>query len=599
MTDKIMVKLKPIILASIFIFLFFIFPASASEITVTATVDKTEATMDDQITLSVAVNGAQRMGDPVLPSLQGFQVMSSGTSSEVKIINGTLSASKSFNYILVPQKEGDFTIGQVQVEVQGKVYRTAPIKIKVLSLSGESRKDSDSKEFFLTAEINNPNPYMNEQIVYTIRFFRKIPVSEASIEKPAFEGFIAEELGKERELSKVINGEQYLVYEIRTVLFPLKAGKLEIFSSRIKFGIVRRSKSRGFFDDPFFGSGRIEQKILSTKPIIVNVKPLPKENRPKDFNNLVGNFKIAASLSKNEIKVGESATLDLEISGKGNIRNIPEPFLKESSEFKIYNDQPRVEIGIDGDSLIGEKIFKKAIIPLKTGILNIPPVTISFFNPETGKYETISSKKIVFTGLPGGEDERLRIAEGFKGQSLQESIKVLKRDILPINTSISSLKDQRLNLSDPLYIAFSIIPFLSYLSCLVYKKRSDRYMKDIKFARNRRAIGEAKKRLKEARKCRENYKDAFFTILSKTVREYLGDKLNVAGSALTPAEIGERLGTAGINEKTVEKVKSFLENLEYKKFVSGGLSPEEKKELLISGEELLNVLERDFRRFPI
>ena len=119
-----MKNIKPIILISLFIFLSFVFLATASDITVTATVDKTETTMDDQITLSVSVNGAQRIGDPVLPPLQDFQVISSGTSSEVKIINGSLSAFKSFNYILLPQKEGEFTIGQVQVEIQNKIYKT-------------------------------------------------------------------------------------------------------------------------------------------------------------------------------------------------------------------------------------------------------------------------------------------------------------------------------------------------------------------------------------------------------------------------------------------------------------------------------------------
>ncbi|OGL47817.1 MAG: hypothetical protein A2W05_09335, partial [Candidatus Schekmanbacteria bacterium RBG_16_38_10] len=467
-----------------------------------------------------------------------------------------------------------------------------------------SGKDSESKDFFMTSEVNNSNPYINEQIVYTIRFFRKIPVSEASLEKPSFEGFIVEELGKERELRKVINGQQYLVYEIKTALFPLKSGKMEISSSRIKFGVVRKLKNKRFFDDPFFndpffGGGRIEQKILSTKPIILNVKPLPKENRPEDFNNLVGNFKMSANLSKSEIKVGESATLNLEISGRGNIRSIQEPSFKESSDFKIYNDQPKVEIGVDGNSLAGRKIFKKAIIPLKTGILNIPSVRISFFNPETEKYETISSNAIVFTGLPGTEDEKLHIAESSKGEDLHESIKILKRDILPINTSISAIKNHSLSLFSPIFTALLIIPVFSYLSCLVYKKRSDKYREDIKFARNKKAFGEAREKFKEARRFDEYDKDIFCSVLSKAVREYLGDKMNITGAALTPAEICERLEAAGVPSKSVEDVKNFLENLEYRKYVSGNLAQEERKEVLKKGEELVDRLEKDFRRFSL
>jgi len=595
-----MVNVKPIIFLLILISFFFPFIVSASDVTVTATVDKTEATLDDQINLSVTVNGTQKISEPVLPPFKDFQIVSSGTSTEMRIVNGSMSTSKSFNYILMPQKEGVFTIGQIQVEIKGRVYKTNPITIKILSQGKESSKFSESKDYFLTAEVNNTNPYVNEQIVYTIRFYRKVPVSEATLEKPGFEGFLVEEFGKEKEFTKIVNGQQYLVYETKIALFPLRSGRLEIPSVRLKFEVVRKSKSRGFFDDPFFndpffGGGRLEPKLLTSKAIEIKVRPLPERNKPSDFNNLVGKFEITSNLTKGKIKVGESTTLNLEISGRGNIKNIPEPPLGESSDFKVYSDQPKIEIHQDGDSLAGKKIFKKAIIPLKPGILTIPPVKISFFNPETERYEVASSKEITFTSLPSSEEEKLHLVENLSGLGEKESIKVLQKDILPISTSISSLKDQRLNLYNPVYSVFFLMPVLSYLSCLIYKRRRDRYRMDIKFARNKKAFGDARKKLKWIKSLSEKDKDDFYTVLSKTIREYLGDKLNVSGSALTPAEIKEQLETAGINKQSVEDVKTFLEKLEYEKFVSRGISPNEKEALLKSGEELLKRLEKDFR----
>ena len=597
-----MKNLKQIIFHLILLLFLIPFIASASDITVSAVIDKTEATLDEQLSLSVTVNGAQKMSEPVFPPAKDFQIIPNGTSSEVKIINGVWGASKSFNYILVPQKEGNFTIGQIRVEVGGKVYKTTPINIKISSSVANGPKDSsESKDYFLTAEVSNPNPYINEQINYVIRFYRKVPVSDASLERPDFEGFLMEEYGKEKETVKIMNGFEYLVYETKVALFPTRPEKLKIPPAKVKFEVVRKSKNRGFFadpfsDDPFFSRGQIESKILSAKPVEVDVKSLPKENKPANFANLVGNFRVTATLNKDKIKIGESATLTLEVSGQGNIRGIPEPQIEETSDFKIYSDQPATVINNEGIYFTGKKIFKKAIIPLKEGAFHIPPVKISFFNPETGSYEAANSQEVTFTGVITGENDKLNFVENFKGLNPKESIKVLRRDILPINTSISALKDQRLNLYDPLYLAFSIIPALSYLSCLIYKKRKDLYREDIKFARSKRALGEVKKKIKEAKKEHDMGKDDFCADFSRAIREYLGDKLNITGSALTPNEVFEQLEAAGIDKNSVEEVKKFLEKLEYEKFVSKTISGKEIKELLNSGEELLKKLESDFRR---
>ena len=597
-----MTSFKSIIFYVLLIFFLIVPLTSASGITVSAVIDKAEATLDDQLNLSVTVNGAQKISEPVFPPVKDFQIIPNGNSSEVKIINGVFSASKAFNYILIPQREGNFTIEQIRVEVQGKVYKTNPINIKISSsVANEPKVISESKDFFLTAEVSNPNPYINEQINYIIRFYRKVPVSDASLERPNFEGFLMEEYGKEKETVKVIDGNEYLVYETKVALFPTRPGKLEIPPAKLRFEAVKKSKNRGFFadpfsDDPFFSRGQIESKILSTKTLEVQVKPLPKENRPANFANLVGNFKFTATLNKDKIKIGESATLTLEVSGHGNIRGVPEPSLKESPDFKVYSDQPATVINNEGNILTGKKIFKKAIIPLKEGTFHIPSVEISFFNPETGKYEKAISQKVTFTGLITGEDDKLHFVENFKGLNPKESIKVLRKDILPINMSISVLKDQRLNLYDPLYLAFSMIPALSYLSCLIYKKRKDRYLGDIKFARSKKAFKEAKKKIKEAKIEHEMGKEDFCADLSRAVREYLGNKFNITGSALTPGEVLEKLEAAGIDKNSVEETKKFLEKLEYEKFVSKTLSVKKIEELLNSGKELLKRLEKDFRR---
>ena len=68
--------------------------------------------------------------------------------------------------------------------------------------------------------------------------------------------------------------------------------------------------------------------ILETKPISVDVRPLP-EDAPVDFSGAVGQFELTASLSEVEGKVNEPVTLIVDITGTGNIETLAEPALPE------------------------------------------------------------------------------------------------------------------------------------------------------------------------------------------------------------------------------------------------------------------------------
>ena len=71
----------------------------------------------DQFQLAITVTGRDS-GDaesPRLSRLQGFKVVSGpNISTQFQWVNGRSSSSKSFIYILIPEKEGQFTIDPFQ-----------------------------------------------------------------------------------------------------------------------------------------------------------------------------------------------------------------------------------------------------------------------------------------------------------------------------------------------------------------------------------------------------------------------------------------------------------------------------------------------------
>jgi hypothetical protein len=88
-------------------FAFFIFStAFAADVTFNASVDKTTVALDDtlQYTVSVSGNSAGNAPSPNLPKFVNLNVMGTSQSSNISIINGQMSVSKSFIYTILTDK---------------------------------------------------------------------------------------------------------------------------------------------------------------------------------------------------------------------------------------------------------------------------------------------------------------------------------------------------------------------------------------------------------------------------------------------------------------------------------------------------------------
>ena len=101
---------------------------AGAQVSVTARVDKTNLTLDDELTLTVEVNGASgNMVMPQLPSLPAFNVY----SREVQRTSVNGQTSTVFRYTMLPRFVGNATIGAIQFTYNGKTYKTDPISVSI------------------------------------------------------------------------------------------------------------------------------------------------------------------------------------------------------------------------------------------------------------------------------------------------------------------------------------------------------------------------------------------------------------------------------------------------------------------------------------
>jgi hypothetical protein len=575
----------------------------AAQVSLVASVDKTEATIEDTIVLTVSVEGTQSAPRPVVPTVEGLNIQYSGSSSEVKIINGVMSARIKYSYVIFPLREGNFTVGPAYIDYEGQKIKSQSIGLKIVPAEAQPQ---ETKPLFLEARISNSTPYYNEQILYTLKFGRMVEVADASLDISSFQDFWVEDLGKQKQYQRIIGGHSYLITEIKKALFPGKAGKLTIEPATIRCQVVLKSRRRrslfgdrffdDFFNDPFF-TRRTKTRILHSQPIELTVKALPEQGKPPRFYPLVGQLELTASISKRSLEVGDSTTLTLDVSGNVNIRDAQLVNPAGLKDFKVYDDKPSVNITPQGDTVIGKKSFKKALVPQKPGQLKIPGFEIPYFDPKTAAYKVARSRAISLQVSPAAEKEKLHEVIPSARLGEKEAIKILGRDILPIYTGTNALKDSRLNRQD--YIVYGLVfmlPGLAFLTIFSIRMHRLRYEKDASLLRSKNAYKKALMSLKRSSSALKNGQQAkFYAEISRTLKEYLGDKLNLPGAALTPQEAGIKLEAAAPDGKLIEQFKQLMEQCESCQFGSVSTDHTECQAVYKNAKQLLKQLERILR----
>src|SRR3989344_3629000 len=98
----------------------FVPPLCAEDITFETEVNAPQVALDDSLQLTLKITGTQNVSPIELPAIDGFTSRFIGPATHVSIINGQSSTTKSFIYLLYPQKTGTFIIPAFTLELEGK-----------------------------------------------------------------------------------------------------------------------------------------------------------------------------------------------------------------------------------------------------------------------------------------------------------------------------------------------------------------------------------------------------------------------------------------------------------------------------------------------
>jgi len=356
---------------------------------------------------------------PNIKEINGMPILGRHESqnNSYSYINGKMSNERSITLVLTFAPQKDMTIPSYEVKVDGKVYKTKPLQLKVRKAT--SPQMAGNGKFSLQMRANKKEVMVGESFLVSVYFSIKQGVrlsDNPDYSKPEFKGFFVKELADQKTY---MQGDRQ-VTELRYILTAQTEGNFTIGPARAKIAVADRSRRDMF--GRFFGSTWV--------PIASNMIDIHVVAKPVD-SDLLGDFKIESSIDAQKVKANKPVNFSVEISGKGSLEDFEFP-LYEIDGVTVYSDDAKITSSVYGDDI--QSKYTKKFVFISDKDFDIPERTISVYDSTTK-----SVKKLVVPAyhvrIEGGSaaavpvEKKITAPKETVGQ-VQTNLKIPERSML-------------------------------------------------------------------------------------------------------------------------------------------------------------------------
>ncbi|MFU8811944.1 MAG: BatD family protein [Balneolaceae bacterium] len=565
---------------------------SAQSLTLEATLSETKVFTGEQFTLTITVQSASQHNVelPVIPDFRGARVLT-GTpsrSTSISIINGRTTRSTAYSYTLIAESAGTYRLPAIDMTIDDQTMQTNSVSFEVIergSLSSEGRQQYP--DIFLQVELDEERPVAGQQLIASVVLYFKQNVDVTSFQ-PAFgwrtDGFWKEELeniSQPRAESTILGGVRYRkAVLLRYALFPSRSGDLTLSEYELTAGVRTRTDRNDPFGS-FFGSGTNQRRIsLQSEPVTVPVRALP-ERTDAIWMNAVGDLSVSRSISRSEIRAGDSIELETVIEGSGNIPLINRPVYNLPDGFDLFSPQERSNVERRGYTIRGDKVFSESLVSRAPGTYTIPAERIAVFNPETRRYRYTTLPALTIEVLPAPQAD-IVAASGSSSAAPQP---------------ITGLAVWYTGGAQPFYTAgwfwlFLALPFVALIAGLYRKKLTDRLANDSRFRRAHHAYNTAIERLDKAKThLTQDEPKLVYHELHKSLSGYIVDQLGLPEAGLSDRDLIESIHQQSVNGEITKTLQRLLDKCSTISYAPAG-SKEDISADIRAAESLIKTLKR-------
>jgi hypothetical protein len=549
--------------------------------TVTATLDPPQISMGDSTQLTVTVTGGQEQ--PSVPNIDGLDITPVGQSTQIEIVNGSMTANASNTYEITPQHEGAFVIPAIHAgnaisqpitlrvgrgsamaaaPAQALPPATGPVALPPPAAAPPASANAASapEGTFGSIQVTLPKKefYVGELVPVEIKVYIPEEFQARVTDLPQFtiDGFTLNSLGtKPEQAEQIVNGRPCTVLTWHSALTGVKTGDYPI-SLQMPLSVIVPQRAPQADDDDLFGNffrnafaamGTKKDVTLQSAAETLKVLPLPQANRPADFSGAVGQFEIETSATPASVNVGDPITLRLKVTGTGNFDRVSSDMLAGDSHWKTYSPKSHFDPA-DSIGYQGEKTFEQPIIPNDAGVSAVPSLAFSFFDPETRQYVTRTTAPVTVTvsgssispaaGPTVGAGVAAAAPQPQSTSSPPSAPELCANKIEP-GSFVSTLRPIYLN---PWFIAGQSLPLLALLGGLglIHRQKRAAHPQRARITAVQRAIRRQIEAMDEA--MRNHQTDAFFVHARSALQQRLGQQWNMRPETITLADVEARLG---------------------------------------------------------
>lgn len=369
-----------------------------------------------------------RMPDPVF-QLENFRIVGGPSqSTSLQFVNGRSTASRSLTWQLMPQKLGKARVHSVRVNIDGRTIELPDKEIEVVEEAPpgrqrqaadpfdrlmrrpsdpldrffespferrrRQRRPAEAPRIFLQAEISPKNPYVGQQVVYTVYLYTQVNIRSVSLdESPQFKGFWATVIPQPETEPDMVEheGERFgKAVLLQRALFARRAGQYEI--EPVNFRMLAQIPDSGPFGSFM---PRNQEIVRQSNDVTINVRELPEA--PAGFNGAVGKLDLQATLAPADLEVGEAATLIVTLNGEGHLSGVPAPVIPEIPGIEVFPPQQSGEETLRGRKVVGTRTWSFVLVPEKPGEWELPPIEMPYFQPRRGRFEVAATESLALT----------------------------------------------------------------------------------------------------------------------------------------------------------------------------------------------------------
>ncbi len=355
---------------------------------VRAFLDRDTITLGETVTLNVESDGQAGAEPDLSPLASNFRLLGTSSSTQISLVNGRQSARRLWAVALEPLQAG--ILGIPSLEIGGE--RTDALTLTVLP-APQGATAAPGDDVFIEIEAAPRDPYVQQQVLYTLRLFYAVAL-EGQLEEPQAAGVRVQRLGGDVRFQRRLGERRYEVIERRYALVPERSGPLSVPAPKFS-GMVGDGGFGGFMR-----SGRRIQ--VSGDTVDLDVKPRPTGGREPWLPATSLTLEDESGALDGPFRVGEPLTLALRIRAVGlSAEQLPALLLPAIEGAQVYPDQESTQTRDGGDRLVGERVRRFAVVPTRPGTLQLPALTVDWWDVEAdaSAQATVAARSIEV--LPG------------------------------------------------------------------------------------------------------------------------------------------------------------------------------------------------------